>query len=137
MIFNLDINKIVKDTERKAELSLVVTGAQLTSWVCDKIRANGSVVTGNMVNSISFSTESFQSAPNGSPTNGKKIEKGDKLTLRVGTNVVYGPRVEFGYEGTDSLGRKYNQKPKSFLRNTAIEKKEDIGKVFALGMKSA
>ncbi len=31
---------------------------------------------------------------------------------------VYGPRVEYGFVGTDSLGRKYNQAPRAFVRDT-------------------
>jgi len=31
---------------------------------------------------------------------------------------AYGPRVEFGFVGTDSLGRKYNQAPRAFVRDT-------------------
>jgi len=35
---------------------------------------------------------------------------------RVGSNVEYARRVELGFVGTDSLGRKYNQKPNPYLR---------------------
>lgn len=44
--------------------------------------------------------------------------------LRIGdifgyvNTAVYGPRVEFGFVGTDSLGRKYNQQPRAFVRDT-------------------
>jgi len=34
----------------------------------------------------------------------------------VGTNVVYGPRVEFGFAGKDALGRVYNQAAQPYLR---------------------
>ena len=38
----------------------------------------------------------------------------------VGTDVPYGPRLEFGFYGTDSLGRNYNQPPYPFF-SRAVE----------------
>ena len=40
---------------------------------------------------------------------------------RVGTNVEYARRIEFGFVGTDSLGRTYNQAPRSFLRAAVLQ----------------
>jgi hypothetical protein len=34
----------------------------------------------------------------------------------IGTNKVQGPRLEYGFSGTDSLGRHYNQPPFPHLR---------------------
>lgn len=45
----------------------------------------------------------------------------EELAGRVGSNVIYARRVELGFVGVDSLGRKYNQKPRPYLR-TALEK---------------
>lgn len=42
----------------------------------------------------------------------------------VGTDVVYAARVEFGFEGADSLGRVYHQAPKPYLR-PALDENED------------
>jgi phage gpG-like protein len=39
-----------------------------------------------------------------------------KMEARVGTNVIYSARVEYGFTGVDSLGRKYNQSPRPYLR---------------------
>lgn len=39
----------------------------------------------------------------------------------VGTPVVYAPRIEFGFIGTDSLGRNYNQPPNPFMRSSILE----------------
>lgn len=38
-------------------------------------------------------------------------QEGDTATADVGTNQPQGRRLEFGYHGTDSLGRTYNQPP--------------------------
>lgn len=34
----------------------------------------------------------------------------------VGTDVPYGARIEFGFDGKDSLGREYHQPPRPYLR---------------------
>jgi hypothetical protein len=41
---------------------------------------------------------------------------GSSTTAEVGTNAVQGPRLEYGFNGTDSLGRTYNQPPFSHAR---------------------
>ena len=51
------------------------------------------------------------------------------LTGRVGSNVEYARRIELGFVGVDSLGRKFNQKPYPYLR-PALHKNEK--KILAL-----
>ena len=48
-----------------------------------------------------------------------------ELTGVVGSNVVYARRMELGFVGTDSLGRKYNQGPRPYLR-PALHKNEKV-----------
>lgn len=38
------------------------------------------------------------------------------LHARVGSNVVYARRIELGFDGVDSIGRRYNQAPRPYLR---------------------
>jgi hypothetical protein len=38
------------------------------------------------------------------------------LHARVGSNVVYARRIELGFDGVDSLGRRYSQHPRPYLR---------------------
>jgi len=45
------------------------------------------------------------------------------LTGRVGSNVEYARRIELGFVGVDSLGRKFNQQPYPYLR-PALHKNE-------------
>ena len=45
---------------------------------------------------------------------------------RVGSNVEYARRVELGFVGTDSLGRKYNQKPNPYLRKALETNRKKI-----------
>lgn len=40
-------------------------------------------------------------------------------TIFLGWTAAYALRIEFGFNGTDSLGRKYNQPPQAFARLTA------------------
>ena len=47
----------------------------------------------------------------------------DGLTGRVGSNVEYARRIELGFVGVDSLGRKFNQQPYPYLR-PALHKNE-------------
>ena len=48
----------------------------------------------------------------------------------VGTNVEYAPRLEFGFKGTDSKGRQYNQEPRPFLFPAVKRKQKEISLLF-------
>ncbi len=120
----LNIPKIIAGQENKFDKALPTVGAILVTAAMAQLRANKSIVTSNLLNSINYATD-------------KKLgEKGlkkptKKLTLRWGTTVVYAPRVEFGFTGFDSLGRLYDQPAKSFLRVSAQASKKTIEKLFA------
>ena len=57
---------------------------------------------------------------------------GDTIVASYG--MAYSLRLEYGFEGTDSLGRKYNQKPYAFVRSAAqrwpqiVEKATEMAK---------
>lgn len=40
------------------------------------------------------------------------------------TRVIYGPRIEFGFNGPDSLGRVYHQAPRPYMRPAFDEGKD-------------
>lgn len=46
--------------------------------------------------------------------------------VRVGTDVPYGARIEFGFVGTDSRGRRYNQGPRPYLRPAIDETRQEV-----------
>lgn len=46
--------------------------------------------------------------------------------VEVGTDVPYGPRIEYGFVGLDSLGRRYHQAPQPFLRPAVDEHQAQI-----------
>jgi len=53
-----------------------------------------------------------------------------KLTGVVGSNVSYARRIELGFVGVDSLGRKYNQQPYPYLRPALHKNEKKILKLF-------
>ena len=48
---------------------------------------------------------------------------------RVGTNVDYAARIEFGFKDTDKLGRSYNQAAQPYLRPALDNNKARIEKM--------
>ena len=48
---------------------------------------------------------------------------------RVGTNVEYAARLEFGFNDTDSLGRRYNQPAQPYLRPALDMNTKNIKKI--------
>lgn len=123
------INKLNKVVDADISNYSKVMGGLAVSFVRQKLRDNGSVVTANLLNSITYSTYNYNSPV--SDTDGTAIEKSDdKYKVLIGTNVKYAARVEFGFIGKDSLGRAYNQSAKSFLRAGIEENKERLLSIF-------
>ncbi len=50
----------------------------------------------------------------------------------VGSNVPYEPRLELGFAGTDSLGRKYRQAPRPAFRPGYYRSIEALKKIFGI-----
>lgn len=84
------------------------------------------VVTSRLVNSI-------QGRPQVRGDSIKDVQvntaNGIMITGVLGSNVPYAARVEFGFNGTDSLGRKYNQKGQFFFSQGFSAATEDIKRV--------
>jgi len=70
-------------------------------------------------------------APTGT-LKGRITHKIDKATMigQVGTNLEYARRVELGFVGIDSLGRKYAQAPRPYLRPALEINRAAIKKLF-------
>lgn len=58
-------------------------------------------------------------------THDVKVEP-NQITGTTGTNQEQGKRLEFGFVGTDSLGRRYNQEPRPHMKVTYEENREKI-----------
>lgn len=55
---------------------------------------------------------------------GKVVRQGNQILGVVGTNVIYGRRLELGFVGKDSAGHQINQAPRPFIR-PAFERNRD------------
>ena len=70
-------------------------------------------------------------APTGT-LKGRITHEIDKANMRgrVGTNLEYARRLELGFVGVDSIGRRYNQAPRPYLRPALEINKVAIKKLF-------
>jgi phage gpG-like protein len=93
------IDEFVKDfTENQLEDSLEVIGAQCVKWASENLKKgyskNSNIRSGNLNNSLCFSTSKIQSpVKSGS---GQELDKPEKGTVRIGSNVIYARIHEFG-----------------------------------------
>ena len=115
---NFHIPEVVAKYEQRTEDALNVLGTHIVGMVEPPVR------TGNLKSSITYATATTQ----GSPKTGQPLSNPDKpLTLKVGTNVEYAARVEFGFVGKDSAGRTFSQTGTPYLR-PILAYKEDFKK---------
>jgi hypothetical protein len=134
MAVKWDKEKLIKEYARRADDTCVVLGAQGVSWAADQLRENGSIVTGNLVNSLTYSTDKKQTKTRGRSTGTSISMPTQRHAVRIGTNVIYGPAVEFGFTGKDKLGRMHHRAAKSYLRASLATHKEDINKIVKEGL---
>lgn len=118
--------------KRRIESAMVVIGAAGVGFTSNQLRSNGyseatKVRTGNLVNSITYSTSQQKGPVAGI---GKQLSPADELAVKIGSTVVYAARVEFGFVGKDSLGRNFHQAAKSYLRAGIAAHKTEIMNVF-------
>lgn len=59
--------------------------------------------------------------------------EGNRVIGRVGTNVIYGRRLELGYFGIDKAGRHVSQGPRPWLRPSVENNRGAVAKI--LGVK--
>lgn len=63
-----------------------------------------------------------------------QVEVGNREVIgRVGSNVVYVRRLEFGFVGIDAAGRNINQEPRPAMRPALRESREEIVRRIARG----
>lgn len=72
-------------------------------------------ITGNLMNSIKEL---------------RQISQPGRVESQIGTAVEYGPRLEYGFMDTDRLGRRFNQRPRPFLRPALDENEAEIQAAF-------
>lgn len=114
--------------ENRIDNVLFLVGVQCVSYASENLRTNGSVKSANLLNSLTCATSKQSSEPQGE-TDGTPISAPtEKNVVRIGTNVVYAARIEFGFTDTDSLGRVYDQAEKPYLRPAVENNSEKITK---------
>lgn len=107
----------MSDTMRGPTLKrALVAGALL---MVNKAKANAPYKTGNLRRSLHVGGEGVGGSTTGTDIGGQVIGR-DFVEVKIGTNVRYARRLEFGFAGADRLGRTYNQPARPYLR-PAIE----------------
>lgn len=102
---------------------VIIGGAELAR----KLAALGEAVAGDVLaaavrsGGLLVENDAKQMAPYRTGTLRRSIhvevESGaGQATAEIGTDVPYAARVEFGFEGKDSLGREYHQPARPYLR---------------------
>lgn len=110
----------------QAEDTLEIMGAFIEGEAIDRCIAK----TGNLKGSITHATHSEISKVRSPAKQEDAVSKPtERLTVYVGTAVVYAGRIEFGFAGTDSLGRNYNQSAQPYLRPAVLENETKIKKL--------
>lgn len=117
--------------EAKENTSLIFrTAADDLAKAVVKPRSSGGFLphdTGNLGRSLAASTSVFPGVDTNEANYGASnveftiagVEAGD--TLYLGFQAAYGPRQNYGFVGSDSLGRNYNQTGAYFVENAAAQ----------------
>lgn len=74
--------------------------------------------SGNLARSLHVGGMGGSGGLEGNTTGSDIGGRGDD-EVAVGTNVVYAKRIEYGFDGVDALGRRYNQPAQPYLRPAA------------------
>jgi HK97 gp10 family phage protein len=62
---------------------------------------------------------------------------GGQAEATVGTDVPYGARIEFGFEGKDALGRQYHQPARPYLRPALDENMDAAAREIGAALRKA
>lgn len=117
-------------TPKQMETAVVAGALKIVTAAKQNIVDNGQVVTGTMLRSMHIGGHADLTGGISAPAKdlGPAKFTNTKVSVLVGTDLVYAPRQEFGFTGTDSLGRHFDQPPKPFLRPAWDEHKDDATK---------
>ena len=102
-------DKVIRAAEQAKKKALTEAALVVEGLAIELAPSPGETGYGNLKNSLTHQV------------------KGDEA--RVGTNVVYAARLEFGFRDTDSLGRRYNQAPRPYLRPAFDKSKKEVEKI--------
>jgi hypothetical protein len=128
----------VRDWSEKAKRNTNLVMKQSARYLVDDLTGAGAsgnapgagilpVVTGNLRNSLMASTAQMPPTREGefaAPQTDFVINGWNpqtETTLWLGWQAVYARRINYGFQGTDSLGRTYNQYGRFFLETYAAQ----------------
>jgi hypothetical protein len=110
-------------TPERLEAAAIAGGLKIVNAA----KRNAPVLTGTLRRSIHIGGHTDLSGGLGG--NAKDLGRGEmtntKVTIRIGTNLDYAPRIEYGFTGTDSRGSHYHQPPHAYLRPAFDEHKDE------------
>lgn len=105
--------------------------------IVNEAKRNAPVLSGTLRRSIHVGGHTMETG--GLPEGVKDLGKGEmsaqKVNIRVGTDLEYAARIEYGFTGADSRGRHYNQPPKPYLRAAFDEHKSAAVKEVGAALK--
>jgi hypothetical protein len=126
--FNADVSKWLESTALKLDAVARQTAQEMSLKVVQATPLDTGFLRGMwqpFVNQPTFAS-SYASPSGGEPSGGVSVadisvtangmQAGDQFWLLNAT--VYAKRLEYGFVGTDSLGRTYNQAGRFFVRDT-------------------
>ena len=94
------------DLRRSIHVGRGTATGDVTSNVTDPEKSEGAAP---LANSGTYKSQGYADIV-------KDLRTGSRSVVTVGTKVPYAARLEFGYKGPDSLGRKFNQKARPYMR---------------------
>jgi len=116
--FQVQVERWVAKAQADANAAMMATATdalarvkELTPVVTGNLRANWTIMLQGAADTIDGNVNSQDVIA--------KFEVGDQII--IGNPVVYAPRVNWGFTGTDSLGRHYNQNGKYMIEQTVAE----------------
>ncbi|GGE18182.1 hypothetical protein GCM10011390_41700 [Aureimonas endophytica] len=138
--FSAAVAKWVQETEVLAEAVFHESVEELLNRASMEVRGGGNmpVDTGTLRASLTLSATAMppiKTAEEGAPTvySGAEIAaqiEGFALgtTIYAGWTVAYAARIEYGFDGVDSLGRYYSQPGRGFVRKAAQDWSEIVNR---------
>lgn len=95
--------------------------------IVNAAKRNAPVLTGTLRRSIHIGGHADLSG--GLRGNARDLGRGElsdrKVQIRIGTDLDYAARIEYGFTGTDSRGRHYSQPPRPYLRPAFDEHRDE------------
>lgn len=133
-----DPEKWAQDAIRKAKAAPGMVAEEMANAMATSVRASGftPVDTGNLSRSVTISrTPISRDGPGyNSPTRQDYglVTKGFvDGSINIAYKAAYAHRVNYGFVGTDSLGRSYNQSGRAFLESNVARFPSIVAKVVA------